>query len=251
MDRYKVTDSFSTGRVLNLAKRTVAIQGRGWFTGFAAVIGILTLWWFYPLLNNTQPWHHYQAASLIPTALFLFHLGGYLMTSKIFNELHTPSTAFLSLTLPASTTEKLICAWLITAPLYAFVFLISLVLFLNVIQFATSLFAGTSPSIVWSQIFSSGVFANVGTYLTYHAAFLLGAVMFKSGQFIKTILAMILISLLITFTIGILYLMLLSEGSFSLNIILSEHRLYPFIQVPAALILLVIAWITLKRKQLI
>src|SRR5690625_2136484 len=114
MDRYKVTDSFSTGRVLNLAKRTVAIQGRGWFTGFAAAIGILTLWWFYPLINNTQPWHHYQAASLIPTALFLFHLGGYLMTSKIFNELHTPSTAFLSLTLPASTTEKLICAWLIT-----------------------------------------------------------------------------------------------------------------------------------------
>src|SRR5690625_4023329 len=173
------------------------------------------------------------------------------MPSKMFYVLHTPSTAFLSLPLPASTTERLFCAWLITAPLYAFVFLISLVLFLNVIQFATSLFAGTSSSIVWPQIFSSGVFTYVGTYLTYHPAFLSGAVMFKSGQFINTILAMILINLLITFTLVILYLMLLSVDSFSLNIILSEHRLYPFIQVPAALILLVIAWITLKRKQLI
>src|SRR5690625_7921131 len=114
MDRYKVTDSFSTGRVLNLAKRTVAIQGRGWFTGFAAVIGILTLWWFYPLLNNTQPWHHYQAASLIPTALFLFHLGGFLLTSKIFNYLYTPSTSFLSLTLHHSLTNKLFFTYLLT-----------------------------------------------------------------------------------------------------------------------------------------
>lgn len=251
MDSYKVTDSFSTARILHLAKRTVAIQGRSWFTGFAAAIGFLTLWWFYPLLNNTQPWHNYHAASLIPTALFLFHLGGYLMTSKIFSELHTPSTAFLHLTLPASATEKLICAWLITAPLYAFVFLISLVVFLNIIQFGTSLFAGSVPSIIWSQIFSSESSANPGTFFIYHAAFLLGAVIFKSGQFIKTVLAIILISLLIMFTIGILYLILLSEGSFNLNIILTEHPFYPFIQVPAALFLLTIAWFRLKRKQLI
>lgn len=246
-----VSNSVSAERVLLLAKRTFFINKKNWLTGFAAIFGILTVIWLLPLFNDTQPWHHYHAAALLPAALFLFQLGGLIMTSRIFSELHSPATAFLQLTLPVTPLEKLGCAWLITAPLYVFTFLISTFVFINTLQLASNLFTGADTSLIWSQLFSAQTLASLGLYFMYHAAFLLGAVVFKTNQFIKTVLAIIVIGIFSMFSIGIFYLILLSEGTTSLYISINEHPLLPFVQGIIGIFLLTAAFIRLRNKQIV
>lgn len=251
METTAVTNSFSPERVLHLTRRTLFINQKNWLIGFSAFFGILTVLWLLPLFNNTQPWHNYHAAALIPASLFLFMLGGYIMTSRIFSELHSPSTAFLQLTLPATTLEKLICAWAITAPLYVFTFMISLFVFLNTLQFATSLFTGQDTTLIWTQLISLQTLESVGLYFVYHAVFLLGSVVFKTNQFIKTVLAIIIIGIISMFSIGLFYLILLSEGASGFYLAINDHPMYPLVQWSVGLFLLIAAYIRLKNKQIV
>lgn len=247
----RVSNSFSIERVLLLAKRTLFINQRNWLTGSAVFFGILTVLWILPLFNDTHPWHNYHAATLIPTALFLFQLGGFIMTSRIFSELHSPSTAFLQLTLPATTLEKLICAWIITALLYVFTFLITIFVFLNTIQIVTGLFNGQDAPLIWSQLFTAQTFQSLSLYFVYHAAFLLGAVVFKTNHFIKTGLALILTGIIAMISIGLFYLIFLSEGVSNLYIYFDEHPFYPLAQLGIGLFLLLAAYLRLRNKQIV
>lgn len=250
MDREQHSNTFSLARVRLLAKRTLLLNQKSWLTGLLTGYSVLAFLWLLPILNNTDPWHNYNAAALIPRALILFHLGGYIMTSRIFSELHSSSTAFLHLTLPATAPEKIFCAWIITGPLYTAIFLITFLLFANIIQPVTNLFTDQDLSLFWHQLFTHSTYASLGTYLTYQPIFLLGAVVFKKNQFIKTAAAIIITGIFLMFAIGLFYLIMLSEGTTQVFITFTEHPVYPLAQTAIGLFMLVAATVSLKNKQI-
>ncbi len=47
--------------------------------------------------------------------LVVFFFGGFILTSSIFSELHTPHKSYFYLTLPVSTLEKVVGSWILTS----------------------------------------------------------------------------------------------------------------------------------------
>lgn len=130
--------------------------------------------------------------------LVVFMLGGYIFTSKIFDEMHAPQKSYMFLTLPVSTTEKLLAAWFITSPVYVVV--ASLILLL--LSFINSLLAGNVQA--FAYVFDNTFLNCVGVYMVTQALFFLGATTFRGNNFLKTVLALIVVVLLIAAYTGLL-----------------------------------------------
>ena len=144
--------------------------------------------------------------------LVVFMLGGYIFTSKVFDEMHAPQKSYMFLTLPVSAAEKLLAAWLITSPVYVVV--AGLIMLL--LSFFSSLLAGSMEA--FPYLFDKAFFNCIGVYMVTQAVFFLGATTFRSNNFLKTLLALIVVALLITAYTGGLGYLLFGQGN---------HRLEP------------------------
>lgn len=142
--------------------------------------------------------------------LVVFMLGGYIFTSKAFDEMHAPQRSYMFLTLPVSATEKLLAAWLITSPLYVLVFGLMMLL----LSFFSSLVAGSLDALPY--VFDDVFFNCVGVYMVTQAVFFLGATTFRGNNFLKTLLALIVVAMLIAAYIGALYYLLFGSGNYYL-----------------------------------
>lgn len=123
--------------------------------------------------------------------LVVFMVGGYIFTSKVFDEMHAPQKSYMFLTLPVSATEKLLAAWFITSPVYVVV--AGLVMLL--LSFLSALVAGHPEALPY--MLDSSFFNCLGVYMVTQAIFILGATTFRSNNFLKTVLAVIVVALLI------------------------------------------------------
>lgn len=142
--------------------------------------------------------------------LVVFMLGGYIFTSKVFDEMHAPQKSYMFLTLPVSAAEKLLAAWLITSPVYIIVFGLMMLL----LSFLSSLVAGRLDALPY--VFDDTFFNCVGVYMVTQAVFFLGATTFRGNNFLKTLLALIVAALLIGAYIGALYYLLFGSGNYYL-----------------------------------
>ena len=123
--------------------------------------------------------------------LVVFMLGGYIFTSKVFDEMHAPQKSYMFLTLPVSATEKLLAAWLITSPLYVLVAGLMMLL----LTFFSALIAGNMEAL--PSLFDETFFNCVGVYMVTQAVFFLGATTFRGNNCLKTLLALIVVAMLI------------------------------------------------------
>ncbi|GAA4426030.1 hypothetical protein GCM10023188_07630 [Pontibacter saemangeumensis] len=123
--------------------------------------------------------------------LVVFMLGGYIFTSKVFDEMHAPQKSYMFLTLPVSAAEKLLAAWFISSPVYVVVF----GLMMLVLSFFSSLLAGSVDALPF--LFDRTFFTCIQVYIVTQALFLLGATAFRGNNFLKTLLAVIVAVLLI------------------------------------------------------
>ncbi|GAB3536371.1 hypothetical protein GCM10027443_26560 [Pontibacter brevis] len=130
--------------------------------------------------------------------LVVFMLGGYIFTSKVFDEMHAPQKSYMFLTLPVSAAEKLLAAWFISSPVYVVV--ASLIMLL--LSFINSLLAGNVQALPY--LFDNTFLNCVGVYMVTQAAFFLGATTFRGNNFLKTVLALIVVVLLIAAYTGLL-----------------------------------------------
>ncbi|WP_242923801.1 hypothetical protein [Pontibacter liquoris] len=134
--------------------------------------------------------------------LVVFMLAGYVFTSKVFDEMHAPQKSYMFLTLPVSATEKLLSAWLITSPVYVLFF--GLVMLL--LSLFASLFSGQLHALPY--LFDEHFFNCIKVYLVTQAVFLLGATAFRGNNFLKTLLALIVVAFAIAaYTGGLGYLL--------------------------------------------
>lgn len=173
------------------------------WVALATIVGLLFI--FSTLVSYFQPATVMGDPPLIGLRNFylvVFMLTGYVFTSTVFNEMHAPQKSYMFLTLPVSATEKLLAAWFITSPLYVVLFGLIMLLLL----FFSSLVAGSLDAL--SFLFDRNFFAVIRVYLVTQAVFFLGATTFRGNNFLKTLLALILVAFAIAaYTGGLGYLL--------------------------------------------
>ena len=247
---------FDLKRLYLLTRRQILSERTGWLIALTAVAGImlvisLLVAYFNPVLMP----------ALTPSYLSIMFLGGYIFTSSIFNELHYPQKAVHFLTLPVSTTERLLAAWIITGILFPIFSLILIALIVFIANLIMNLTLDLTP---FNHVFSNGGSGVFRSYLITQSVFLLGAAYFRKYNFLKTLLAIfifIVVITAITATAGWMIFSPFSGQEFAddsenltvnLNSLFAERIpdlarfIYFYAGVP---FFLVVTWFTLKERQ--
>ena len=169
-----------------LVKRQLVLNINTILIAIAAVVGVLLV--ISGLTAYSSPT---KVQNLVPLYLVVLFIGGYIFTSSIFNELHSPQKSYTFLTLPVSTAEKLIGTWLIVTPFFLLVSVAGIFL----LVYLSSLVAGQPANL---PSFTDTHFARtIGAFWVTQTFFFLGAVAFRGNNFLKTLLALFLIAVVV------------------------------------------------------
>lgn len=191
MKQIKPVNQLSVNRLFHLCRLTLFKNKRQWLTGLLAISGLLFVIWMLPLMSNGAPGESFNGPLGYPFAMFLFALWGLWITSDIFRELHSPSTAYQSLTLPATSSEKFMAAWIITYPLLLILFGASLFTISFIVSAIHGIIHGGFSLTSLFLPFSAESAELTGYYFFNNSLFLLGAILFRKNNFLKTLLAII------------------------------------------------------------
>lgn len=115
------------------------------------------------------------------TYLFILYVGGIIITSLAFNDIHDRTKANLYLTLPCSNLERFLSKWFLTSIGFAIGVLIIYFIFSLVIA-ALNFFLFRHPL----NIFQPILWSSIWKYILLQSIFLFGAIRFKRFSFIKT-----------------------------------------------------------------
>ena len=168
---------FNFNRFWHLIKNDVVTNYRTLLTAAGAALGILLFINFISMLSTGEP-----AVSLVFYPLILF-IGGYLITSLSFNDLHHPQRSYVFLTLPASNLEKFLSKLVLTTVGY--------VLGTLILYFLFSVLMSTVNLIIFQEShplfnpFDRVIWITIGVYLITQSIFMVGAVYFRKHAFIK------------------------------------------------------------------
>ncbi len=190
----KAQQSLNIHRLYFLIRRHILSNGKSWLIAYGAIAGsllVLTLFRGY-----FQPTDIGGLTGLYFVAMFI---GGYIFTASIYSELHHPQRSYQYLTLPVSTTERLLSAWIITA----FIFPLVAILTMALIVFIGNLIMNfTLDSAPFTGVFSAGSWSSLKVYWITQSMFLLGAAYFRGYNFLKTVLALFVISVALQIIAG-------------------------------------------------
>ncbi|MCC5912769.1 MAG: hypothetical protein JJU46_00210 [Balneolaceae bacterium] len=247
MNQTKSINQFSWNRVKLLCKRYIAINRKSQLISLGIVVGLLVIFWF--LSVNAGSYSREGISSLYATAFLLFGIAGLLFTSSIFDELHKPETAHLSLMLPATSLEKLFSAWLVTAIGFTVIYMVSFFLLFTGLQLVTILFNAGGVGFQFFNPFDPDTLNSISSYLYFQSFFLLGAVVFKKHNFLKTLLAWVLFLILMMIGMFLLAAIFLQSGTFDYNIVMTGNRVEFAVKTLLTLFFLWLAYVRLKNRQ--
>jgi hypothetical protein len=184
---------FSIRRLGLLLRRDFSVGYRSVFIAMAAVGGFVILASLLSALGGQTGPIHFRMYFL------LLFLGGYIVTSMIFKELHTGSQNLVYLTLPGSSLEKYASKLLVSSLGYA----AGSLLFYTAVSAASE---GLNRLIFdrgheLFNPFTRPVLLAVAVYLVTQAVFLVGSVYFRKLAFIKTNLVLGLYGLTVVFVV--------------------------------------------------
>ncbi len=153
---------------------------------FIAFLTILLFFLVIPFSPN---------ASLAAYPFFLY-VGGFIITSRAFKDLHDPMRACSFLMLPCSNFEKFLSKWFLTAVVYTLgvllmCYIISILCGLIGVLFYHSSFY------IWN-VFQVGFPVIIGKYLIIQSIILLGAISFKHYSLVKTALSLLVLFFIIS-----------------------------------------------------
>ncbi len=244
-------------RLFLLTRRHLLSNLTGWMIAFGALAGVLLV--ISLLVAYFEPG---RIAALTPAYLTIMFIGGYIFTSSIFSELNEQRKAFHYLTLPVSTTERLLSGWLLTGvlfPVFALLLIFVIIFLSNLIMNLTFDFSSINYA------FSASYLKAFKTYLITQSVFLLGAAYFRKYNFLKTLLALFVVFVVFMIFTGIFSRMMFSAfmdgnmdmmesgaasfrmDSIFMNIIPQIAKiLYNYLMMP---FFLVVSWFSLKERQ--
>lgn len=248
---------FSMERFQLVLKRTIALNLRTWVIGFLSVVGFLLVMVLLPLMTGMSQETITGFTAVRGTAIFLYTVGGLILTSLLFNEVHTPNSAFQFLTLPATTLEKLVSAWFSGTVIYTVAAIASIVALSAIIETIQGLYTGLwSPFNLFNPA-SSDVLDSILQFFFYQSIFLLGAVYFRKNNFFKTLLVIIAISLGFFFfmSISMLIFGLSKNQEFFINIQMGSQPWVTYLSFTIGFILTLffiwLSYLQLKNKQVV
>ena len=159
-----------------------------------SIFGVLLLHTI--IMSNFSP---LQVAKIPGFHIGIFFIAGFILTGKIFSELHDPLKGYFYLTLPVSNLERLIGSWFLSSPLYiigygTFTFLM--------ISLAVAI---TDSPVTVSSFFDIAYLRYISIFLVLQTVFFLGACYFQKNIFSKTLLSVFLFFLsigILTFIFG-------------------------------------------------
>ncbi len=247
MKALSAIDTFSAPRLFQLIKRTINLNVHNWTIGFLAIGGLIAAIWFVPIMLPSEAWHGYNTYALTPAFMFFYIAGGLYLTSGLFDELHEAGTAQLGLTLPALASEKIASAWITGYLLYSIAAFVAFSILVPVIYFITLVTVEADLTFSLYNILFDDLLSNLFGYLLYQGFFLFGAVYFRKLNFLKTIVFLIVLFILFSLGMG-LYAFLAST-----NLVINFSSLPLFVQYGIgfmiALLMIWLAWLQLKNRQ--
>ena len=175
----KLSAYFSLKRFYYLLRRDLFSNYRVLLVAMAATAAVLLVASIIAYLSNGTENFHLTFYSMI------LIIGGFIISSTVFSELHNGQRSYVYLTLPGSIFEKYVEKLLLTSLVYV----IGSVIF----YFAFSLLASGVNLMVFGRgtalfnPFNIEILENIGRYLVLQSLFLFGAVYFKKQAFIKTV----------------------------------------------------------------
>lgn len=182
-----VENYFNIRRFALLIKNDILKQYRTFLTAIGAVTGILLA--IILLSHKSSGFWNFHLV-FYPLVLFI---GGFILSSFTFAELHHPQKSYVYLTLPCSILEKFVCKFLLTSIGYI---IISAVLF-----YLFSIIAAGLNMLLFKQTFpvfnpfDEVILQNIRIYMVTQSIFLFAAVYFKKNNLIKMILSLFLLSI--------------------------------------------------------
>jgi hypothetical protein len=196
-----MNNTFDINRLSKFVQRQVALNAPPMLIAAGAVFGTLLI-----VSILTGYYGPENMEGLLGFYVFVFFLGGFILTSNIFSELHSPQKSYFYLTLPVSATEKLAGSWILTSPIYVIVF--SIVAYL--IYLIPTLMVGNQYPV--PTFFGPDYLRIVATYLVIQTIFFLGAAYFRKYNFLKTLLSVFLLQIGIGLYAGLLFWLLFNGG---------------------------------------
>lgn len=255
MSASNTVNQFSMERFRLVSKRTIVLNQRTWLIGFLSVGGFLLVVAILPFISNIFNVSQPGFASVRESAIFFYMLGGLVLTSMIFNEIHSPTKAFQFLTLPSTNLEKLAAAWFTGTVIYTVITMASIFVLSVLIETIKGINTGVwSPFLVFNP-FTSEVGETVLLFFFYQSIFLLGAIYFQKNNFLKTLLVIIVVSLGFFFFLSIAMLIfgLAQNEEFFINIQLDAQNWFVYLQytigIGLTLLFIWFSYLQLKNKQ--
>ncbi len=253
----KTNKLFNFKRLYLLIRRQVLSNTSAWLIAFGAIAGSLLL--LSLLVAYFQPANLAGLTGLYFTVMFI---GGYIFTSNIFGELHQSRRSYQYLTLPVSTTERLFSAWIITAILFPVIAILSMALIVLVANLVMNFTFDVTP---FQSVFSTGSWTSVKLYMVTQSVFLLGAAYFRKNNFLKTVLALFVLSVIFQIVIATTaYFMFSSfaedgglnirpqhitqqmENIFLIYVPATARVIFWYLTIP---FFLIVTWFSLKERQ--
>jgi hypothetical protein len=179
---------FNLQRFQLFFKRHLLLNYKGLLIAFSAIAGTLIL---IAVLTSIGRSVIDQQSFIVLSYVSIF-LGGAIITSQSFSEMHKPEKSIHYISLPASGFEKVLSTWLHTTVIYLF---IAVGFFYSAWYVACSLaYILTDTSFVALNLFDAGLWKIIGLYFVVQPVFFLGAIYFKGFNFLKTLLALFVIA---------------------------------------------------------
>lgn len=178
------------GRFVSLLRKDFYFQYKAFIIALGSILGIGLIVYLGMAGAGSFPAFH---TGFFPNILLLL---GLVATSLVFRDIHRSPQNHFSLLIPASSFEKYASRFFITTVVYIFGSLI--------IYFVFSTFAaGVSFAIFRSHHgifnpFSKEIWNLIAAYLVVHSIFFFGAVYFKKGAFLKTVLTLTVVGIVIS-----------------------------------------------------
>jgi hypothetical protein len=204
-------NQFSLQRFILLMKRHMTLNHKTWLTGFAAIGGLLIIISQFQIFTSGGV---LNLAVLVNTGTTFILIGGFLLTSMAYNELHSPARSQFLLILPATNLEKLLSHWFVTSFLYVALANIALFLSVLVASIISALVYGST--IEFFNPFTEQNARIMGTYIVIQSIFLLGALYFRRNNLLKTLLAIFLVMMVLSMWSGlIVYILGVPSGDYN------------------------------------
>ncbi|MFH1851999.1 MAG: hypothetical protein ABIA75_06605 [Candidatus Neomarinimicrobiota bacterium] len=190
-------EKFDLNRFWHLVKNDLLTNYRTILIGGGAALGLLFFINIISILSDGE-----VLVPLVFYPLMLF-IGGYIVTSLAFQDLHHPQRSYVYLTLPASNLEKFLSKLVLTTVGYIFgtlvlYFLFSLVMsLLNLLLF--------SHGYPLFNPFDRIVWITIGIYTITQSIFMLGAAYFRKNALIKTIFSLHALAFAVIVFTGIVF----------------------------------------------